>query len=50
MATMLEPVGPGSEDEPPLVQRLAWFGGIALVSMLVVAAVAYSLRGLLLIG
>lgn len=47
---MLEPVGPGEDDKQPLVKRLGWFFGIAFVSMLVVAAVAYLLRGLLFIG
>lgn len=47
----IEPVSPGDDDqEAPLGKRLAWFVGIALVSLLVVAALAYALRGLLLIG
>lgn len=47
---MLEPVGPGEDDKQPVAKRLGWFFGIALVSMLVVAAVAYALRALLFIG
>lgn len=50
MATMLEPVGPGEDDHQPLVKRLGWFFGIAFVSMLVVAAVAYALRAVLFIN
>ncbi|KCZ66479.1 hypothetical protein L53_03930 [Hyphomonas sp. L-53-1-40] len=47
----IDPVQPADDnDEPPLTKRLIWFVGIALVSMLVVAVVAYTLRGLLLIG
>jgi hypothetical protein len=47
----IEPVQPDDdEQEAPLGKRLLWFVGIAFVSMLVVAVVAYSLRGLLLIG
>ncbi|MBR9807517.1 MAG: hypothetical protein GYB49_09880 [Alphaproteobacteria bacterium] len=46
----LEPVQPGDDKEEPLGKRLLWFFGIAFVSMLVVAAVAYTLRGFLLIG
>ena len=50
MAIMLEPVGPGEDGEPPLAKRLIWFAGIAFLSMLTVAAVAYALRALLFIG
>ena len=47
----IEPVQPGDdEQEPPLGKRLLWFVGIAFVSMLVVAALAYTLRGFLLMG
>jgi hypothetical protein len=46
---MLEPVGPGEDDHQPLVKRLGWFFGISFVSMLVVAAVAYTLRAALFI-
>jgi hypothetical protein len=42
----IEPL-PDGEPEGPFVRRLAWFAGIALASMLVVAAVAYSMRTLL---
>lgn len=47
---MLEPVGPGDDDHQPLAKRLGWFIGIAVVSMLVVASVAYALRAVLFIG
>lgn len=48
---MLEPVGPGEDDDKqPLAKRLGWFVGISLASMLVVAAVAYALRAVLFIG
>ncbi len=50
MATMLDPVGPGDNGNQPLAKRLAWFFGIALASLLVVAATAYALRALLFIG
>ncbi|WP_339679516.1 hypothetical protein [uncultured Hyphomonas sp.] len=47
----IDPVQPGDDnEEAPLGKRLLWFFGIALVSMLFVAVVAYTLRGLLLIG
>ncbi len=46
---MLEPVGPGDDDHQPLVKRLGWFFGIALASMLAVAAIAYALRAVLFI-
>lgn len=47
MVTMPDPQGPGTGPEPPLLQRLGWFVGLALASMLTVAAVAYALRALL---
>lgn len=53
MATMPDPVFrpaeplPDGEPEGPLGKRLVWFVGIALASMLVVAAVAYAMRALL---
>jgi len=47
---MLEPVGPGDDDHRPLVKRLGWFFGIAIASMLVVVAVAYTLRAALFMG
>lgn len=52
MAIMrIDPVQPQENgEEPPLAKRLLWFIGIALVSMLVVATIAYTLRGFLLIG
>ncbi len=46
----IEPVQPGDGEEGPLVKRLLWFAGISLVSMMVVAVVAYTLRGFLLMG
>lgn len=56
MDTMADPVFrateplPDDQSEGPLVKRLGWFVGIAIVSMLVVAAVAYALRAMLFIG
>jgi hypothetical protein len=56
MATMPDPVFrpaeplPDGAPEGPLLKRLGWFAGIALVSMLVVAAVAYAMRALLFLG
>ena len=53
MAIMPDPVFrpveplPDGEPEGPLGKRLVWFVGIALVSMLAVAAVAYAMRALL---
>lgn len=41
---------PDNAPEGPLAKRVLWFVGIALVSMLVVAGVAYVLRALLFIG
>ncbi len=49
MAIMLEPVGPDEEEHLPFWKRLAWFVGIAVASMLSVAAVAYALRAVLFI-
>lgn len=52
-ATMPDPVFrpaeplPESQPEGPLIKRVLWFVGIALASMLAVAAVAYTLRSLL---
>ncbi|MBU2605313.1 MAG: DUF2474 domain-containing protein [Alphaproteobacteria bacterium] len=45
----VEPL-PNGEPEGPLGKRISWFVGIALASMLVVAAVAYAMRALLFIG
>jgi|AntAceMinimDraft_11_1070367.scaffolds.fasta_scaffold00342_17 hypothetical protein len=45
----VEPL-PDGEPEGPLGKRISWFVGIASVSMLVVAAVAYAMRALLFIG
>ncbi|MEL7129585.1 MAG: hypothetical protein AAGK23_08550 [Pseudomonadota bacterium] len=47
----LSPQGP-SEDgrgEGNLLNKLAWFAGLALASLIAVAATAYVLRGLLFI-
>ncbi|MCA8900375.1 MAG: hypothetical protein KDA53_03920 [Hyphomonas sp.] len=46
---MLDPVGPGEDDHQPVLVRMSWFAGIALVSVLAVAAVAYALRAVLFI-
>ena len=47
MKVTIEP--PPGEDEPPppLAYRVSWFFGIALVSVIGVAAVAYALKALL---
>lgn len=47
----LDPAPPPDKNtpEPPLLKRLAWFAGISLASVCVVASIAYILRGLLLI-
>lgn len=47
MKVTIEP--PPGEDEPPrpLAYRVSWFFGIAVVSMLGVAGVAYALKALL---
>lgn len=37
-------------DEKPLGVRLAWFFGLALASLAVTAALAYTLRALLFLG
>lgn len=37
-------------DDKPLIVRLAWFFGLALASLAVTAAVAYTLRALLFLG
>ena len=50
MGIMLEPIGPEKDREPPLGQRLLWFAGLSLASVVVVAALAYALRALLFIG
>jgi len=50
MPRIIEPEGPPEDGAPPtsLWGRLAWFFGLALVSALTVAAVAYLLRSLIL--
>ena len=52
MTDLIRPQGP-DETGPstgPLWKRLVWFGAIAFASVIVVAATAYLLRGLLLMG
>lgn len=45
-----EPVEPANDNSSgPVWKKLIWFFGLALVSGLVVALVAYALRGLLFI-
>jgi hypothetical protein len=43
----VEPPPEGDAPPPPLARRLAWFVGLAAVSALAVAAVAYFLKALL---
>ncbi|HIG23180.1 MULTISPECIES: DUF2474 domain-containing protein [Henriciella] len=52
MTDLIEPQGPDETggSAGPLWKRLAWFWGIAIVSVTVVAATAYILRGFLFIG
>lgn len=47
MKVTIEPPPGEGEPPPPLVYRISWFVGIALVSMIGVAAVAYALKALL---
>lgn len=47
MKATIEPPPEEGEPLPPLVQRIGWFFGIALVSMIGVASVAYALKALL---
>jgi len=47
MPAIIEPPPEEHEPLPPLHRRLAWFFGIALVSTLVTAVVAYALKALL---
>lgn len=46
---LFEPEGPDETGEAssPVGAKLLWFAGIALVSVLVVALAAYTVRGLL---
>lgn len=46
MPAIIEPPEPGAPS-PPLPRRLAWFFGLAVVSALATAAVAYLLKALL---
>ena len=52
MTDLFEPQGPDESGgrERPLWARLLWLGGLSLASLIVVAAAAYVLRGLLFIG
>lgn len=52
MTDLFEPEGPDESggSGKPLSRQLVWFAGIAVLSLIVVAATAYALRGLLLIG
>ena len=52
MTDLIEPQGPDETggSAGPLWKRLAWFWGIALVSVTVVAATASVLRGFRFIG
>ena len=47
MKVTIEPPPEQDKPLPPLVYRVSWFFGIALVSMIGVAAVAYALKALL---
>ncbi|MEM5518410.1 hypothetical protein WNY37_15750 [Henriciella sp. AS95] len=46
---LLEPEGPDETgaSQRPIGKRLLWFVGLAAASVIVVAVVAYALRGLL---
>lgn len=50
MPPIVEPQGPPEpgETKPPLMARLLWFAGLWLASLMVVAAVAYFMRALIL--
>lgn len=52
MTDLFEPEGPdeSGRSAKPLSRQLVWFVGIAALSLIMVAATAYVLRGLLLIG
>lgn len=45
----LKPQGPPDENapDPSVLSKLAWFMGLSLISVTVVAIIAYTLRGLL---
>ena len=49
MAAIIEPEGPPGPDDPPapLIQRVAWFAGLAIAAALGTALVAYALKALL---
>lgn len=52
MTRLFEPQGPDESEErgQPLSRQLLWFAGLAIASLIAVAAVAYALRGFLLMG
>ena len=52
MTRLFEPQGPdeSGESSKPLSRQLLWFAGLAIASLIAVAAVAYALRGFLLMG
>lgn len=47
MRVTIEPPPEADEPQPPLWKKWAWFGGLALVSTLATAIVAYALKALL---
>jgi hypothetical protein len=49
---LFEPEGPAETNKAaaPLGRRIAWFAGLAVLSLAIVAATAYLLRALLFIG
>lgn len=47
MPAIIEPPPEPGETQPPLWKRLGWFVGIALVSTVATAVVAYALKALL---
>lgn len=51
MTDFFEPEGPDEtgEEARPLGKQLLWFAGLAVASLMVVAVIAYALRGFLLI-
>ncbi|MEQ8557156.1 MAG: hypothetical protein RIB03_02475 [Henriciella sp.] len=52
MTDLFEPEGPDETGRGagPVWRRLAWFAGLALMSLAVVAVFAYALRALLFVG
>ena len=47
MKVTIEPPPEDDQPMPPLRERIGWFFGIAVVSMIGVAVVAYALKALL---